>query len=425
MSFQPSIFLHKLPEPVLYKLVLIPRANLNHRSRLNVIRKQNKAKIAFIMSSLPMWRIQGLYELLRHDSRFELIQAVYPFPTFSEDEQESAVNQILDYCRSNRMPYINLIKEKNPGSVLKQHIDPDILFYPQPYSNLYENDLDNQYFTDRLICYIPYAMLTAKEPWAYHTHLNNIAWRLYFQSEARKEEAQQILYNKGRNIRVVGELTADRFSADIASNPWKTQPVQKKKVIWAPHFSIIDEGHLHRDSFIRLSEAMWGIALHFQDRIQFAFKPHPRLASILYDLPEWGREKTNEYYKRWAEGSNTQLNTGDYIDLFKTSDAMIHDCSSFSVEYHYTGKPVLFMTEDITAVKKNLNELGRDAITAHYQGRNADDARYFLKEVVLSGADPMADARKEFKKNYLTPPFGRTVAKNIYQDLLSSLRFEK
>lgn len=425
MPFSPSYLLRKLPEPVLYKLVLLPRSYLRHYARLNIIRKQHKARIAFIMSSLPMWRIQGLYELLKQDSRFELIQAIYPFPTFSEDQQESAVRQISDYCEGNLMPYINLFGEKNPGTVLKEQFNPDLVFFPQPYSNLYKNDLDSQHFSDRLICYVPYAMLTAKEPWAYRTHLNNTAWRLYYQSYARKDEAKKVLYNGGRNIRVVGDPMSDTYSLPVSDNPWKKQDHPKKKVIWAPHFSIVYEGHLHRDSFARLSGVMWEVSQRFEDRIQFAFKPHPRLRSVLYDLPGWGKEKTDKYYEQWANGSNTQLETGDYADLFKTSDAMVHDCGSFSVEYHYTGKPVLFTTDNFAQTTNNLNEFGKDAILAHYQGNTAEEIIQFLESTVLNGNDPMKETRTAFREKYLDSPNGKSATENIYNDLRVSLGFNK
>ena len=418
-------FFHQILESVYFRFILIPRSHRNQQRRLQAIRKRNSVNIAFLMSSLPMWRFQGLYDLLKQDSRFQLLQAIYPFPTFSKEQKESAVSQLLEYCENRKMSCIDLSKKNNPGETLKSDFNPDVIFYPQPYNGLFFNDLDSNYFSDRLICYIPYAMLTAKETWAYRSYLSNIAWRLYYPSEARKQEARRVLYNNGRNIRVVGESTADLFSKPIGINPWKAQEHPKKRVIWAPHYSIVEGGFLHRDSFTWLSETMWEIAQRFQDQVQFAFKPHPRLKSVLYELPSWGNERTDAYYALWASGSNTQLESGNYIDLFKTSDAMVHDSSSFSVEYHYTGKPVLFITEDVSKVTDKLNDFGRDAILAHYLGKSANDVIGFINDVVLGSNDPMLETRRAFREEYLAIPSGKSVAENIYQDLLFSLDFEK
>ena len=62
------------------------------------------------------------------------------------------------------------------------------------------------------------------------------------------------------------------------------------------------------------------LAKKYQDSIQFAFKPHPVLKFRLINI--WGEQKTEEYYKLWETMPNTQLETGDYIDLFLTSDAL-------------------------------------------------------------------------------------------------------
>ena len=188
-----------------------------------------------------------------------------------------------------------------------------------------------------------------------------------------------------------------------------------------PHFTLSDDFYLHRDAFAWLSDFMLDVAARYYEQIQFAFKPHPRLLSVLYDMPDWGKERADNYYARWAEGVNTQLETGNYIDLFKGSDAMIHDSSSFSVEYHFTGKPVLFTATDLEPITRSLNEFGQAAIQAHYQGEKNEDILSFLDQVVLKGQDTMADQRHVFYHQFLLPPGGKSVAENIYQNLVTSL----
>ena len=112
-------------------------------------------------------------------------------------------------------------------------------------------------------------------------------------------------------------------------------------------------------------------------------------------------------------------------DLFMNSDAMIHDCGSFTAEYLYTQRPVMFYTHDRKAVEKQLNELGMAALDAHYIGGSADDIESFIKDVVIGENDPKVSARKAVYDKYLLPPNGRSTAENIYHDLLSSLGFEK
>ena len=154
---------------------------------------------------------------------------------------------------------------------------------------------------------------------------------------------------------------------------------------------------------------------------QICFKPHPRLFSELEIHPDWGHEKAAAYYDFWKNSHNCQLQTGSFSDLFMTSDAMIHDSGSFSVEYHYSQKPVLFLTSNEKAVRSQLNELGMKALDAHYIGVNEDDVVKFIKEVVMEGVDPMKETRKRFFNDYLLPPNGKSAAENIYNDIVESL----
>jgi hypothetical protein len=413
--------IREITEPYYYRFFLIPQAKRRQKRHIDAIRKKGRATIVFLVSSLPMWRFQTLFDRLSTDKRFDCHIAIFPFSTFSPTQQETALQQLRSYFQDRSIPLLDLSCYPSPGQVLRTDLDPDILFYPQPYNQLYGNDLDNPFFADRLICYIPYAMLTASEPWAYKCHLNNVAWRLFFPSEASKKEASAVLYNRGNNIHVVGEPMADLFGHPITHTAWKPQDKQKKKVIWAPHFSLPTDGFLHRDSFSWLSSFMLDMAKHYRDQIQFAFKPHPRLLSILYDMPDWGKDKADDYYAQWADGINTQLNTGDYVDLFKESDAMVHDSSSFTVEYHFTGKPVLFMTTDLNAVTSILNVFGKEAVMAHYQGSCPEDITSFLEDVVLGGNDPMKEKRNLFYRQFLSLPGSNSFSENIYQELVSSI----
>ncbi len=416
--------IRQILEPAYLKLFLIPRALRNQKRLVKDIRRRQNARVVFIVSSLPMWRAGKVFDLLRQDSRFNVSLALYPYPTFEESQKAEAMADLTGFCQANQIRFLDLSREAAPGRKLREALDPDILFYPQPYNRLFGNDLDCTNFQDKLLCYIPYSIYMTNAPWVYKTLFNNLAWRLYYGSGYSRSYAADILYNRGRNIRVVGEPMADFFDEPAAVSAWKAQDKPKKKVIWAPHFSIVDEGWHHRDSFTWVSDTMRDLAGRYKDSLQFAFKPHPRLFSVLASLPDWGEEKAAAYYRQWEEGENTQLETGPYVDLFKESDAMIHDCGSFSVEYHLTGKPAMFLARDIDSVVKDKNEVGRKGILAHYVGTSGQDIESFLEKVVLGGDDPMKEERERFKAQYLAPPAGTTVAGTIYQDILKGLKFQ-
>ena len=410
-------------EPLQYRLSILPTAGRHQRARVKRIHKKGKASVVFIISSLSMWRFQELYEKLRQYTRFNLHFALYPFSSFGPAQKISAMEEIRAYCEEYDIAYLDLSQEAFPGAILRERLQPDILFYQQTYNYLYNNDLDAPFQTESLNCYIPYSIRTSMGAWAYQNYLSETAWRLFYCAELHKEEAGQILYNRGRNIRVVGDCMLDNLASAPQNDVWKPQEKPKKRVIWAPHFSIADGEFLHRDSFTWVSDCMLELARKYQDLVQFAFKPHPRLLSELQKHPSWGEKRAKAYYEHWKNGENTQLENGPYSDLFKGSDAMIHDSGSFSVEYHFTGKPVMFTTRDMTASVHGQNELGREGILAHYLGATESDIQSFIEDTVLAGKDPMKPERQSFCEKYFPSVGEGNAAERIYREILSGLKF--
>ena len=140
------------------------------------------------------------------------------------------------------------------------------------------------------------------------------------------------------------------------------------------------------------------------------FKPHQVLKFKLQQL--WGVDKTEDYYKRWDALENAQLVSDGYVDLFLTSDAMIHDCGSFTTEYLFTRKPVMYLCGN-TDMTDKFNEFGINSFNCHYQGRSGEDIERFLKEVVLDGKDPMKQQREQFFEDYLKPKDGLLPSQKI------------
>ena len=195
----------------------------------------------------------------------------------------------------------------------------------------------------------------------------------------------------------------------------------KKKLIWAPHFTINEGGYLYQSNFLWMSQIMIDVARKYVDRIHVVFKPHPRLFSELCNHELWGEDKAREYYKLWETMSNTQIETGEFIDLFMTSDAMIHDCGSFSVEYHYSEKPVMYVAQNFEEQIADKNDFGKIAMKLHYVGKDEQDIIDFIENIVLGENDFMQPQRQQFKQDYLLPPNKKTVAENVVDVLLKEL----
>lgn len=379
-------------------------------------RQVKEIRVCFFAMSLSMWRYQGLYDLMSKHHKFNPFIVICPSRELSMDHQKMEVQELLRYFNSRGISYI-VASEDNYVDIRKE-IAPDILFYPQPYNNYYPKALSFNSYYDKLLCYFPYAYWETSDEWSYTHPLHNTAWKMFYPNKAHKEDAVKYAFRRGHNMEIVGYPNADEFMSGLYIDRWKPQDNPKKRVIWAPHYTITSAGHFVQSNFLWMSEFMLELARKYRDQIQFAFKPHPRLYTELCMHKEWGVAKTQEYFTQWTRMSNTQVETGEFVDLFMTSDAMIHDSGSFAIEYHYSKNPVMYITDDIDKQLANKNEVGQGALKIHYAGKSKEDIIEFLEQVVIEGEDKMKPMRQAFYEKYLVPPGKRTVAENAMEILV-------
>ncbi len=384
------------------------------------VARGERIKMCFLAMNLSMWRYQRVYERFAADDRFDAVIVLCPLLQFEKSEQLKDMQDLRDYFTARGIPFVDW-DDKNEKSMadLRADINPDIMFYPQQYGGVYYKEQSFHRFMDRLLCLCPYGLANEESAWTYNTNFHNFAWKLFYTNQAELKAAQRLADNKGRNVVVTGYPNMTEYLMPESRDVWKLKDPGIKRLIWAPHYSIMDKGdELRLSNFLWMADEMVKIAEQYKGRLQIAFKPHPKLRTRLYQHPDWGQERTDKYYRLWAEMPNTQLETGEFIDLFKTSDAMVHDSDSFQIEYLYVNKPVMFVKQ---REQKNTTELRDRAIECHYIGKNIDDIRRFV-EMVLNGEDTMREQRQQFFENYLLPKSGTDVALNIYNDIVTTLK---
>lgn len=387
------------------------------------IQKKDKVSVVFFAMNLPMWRYQSLYEALSKHPYFDTHIVLSPCISFSREQQKKDIELLRTFFNKKSIKYIDFNLEDSTCYDVKGKLKPDILFYTQPSFFILRKEHDSHSFTDKLLCYYPYAFWTALSDWSYDKPFHNIAWKLYYSTELHRKDAIHIAHNKGKNVVVVGYPNADNFLFSPPIDVWKPQKKKKKRLIWAPHFTIIKERSLvSHSNFLWMADFMLNIAQKYAEDIQIAFKPHPRLLTELYLHPEWGKEKANAYYDTWKNLGNGQLDDGEFKDLFMTSDGMIHDSGSFTVEYHYSLKPVMYVIKDKKVYADTLSDFGKLALDAHYFGQNETDIISFIENIILNSNDDMYPIRKKFYDDYLLPPDGKSVTENTLEDLLKSLK---
>ena len=359
--------------------------------------------VAFILTIPGMWKVDYLFRAMQDDPHYHPYVVICPysvFKGFSGDEVESTLKKTCEFIGDKGFEYVIPRDEHGNWQDIKKTLNPDMVFFTTPYK-----DIPPQYyiynFRDILTCYVSYGFSSLNLfKINYDLMFHNLLGIYFLETELNRKTAEEYARNHGVNVAVSGYPGTEVFLRDDYSpkNVWKPQDKQKKKVIWAPHHTI--DKTLELSTFLLRCDDMLNLAEKYKDRIQFAFKPHQLLKFKLQQ--EWGNEKTNQYYNRWNSMENTQLEESTYVDLFLTSDAMIHDCGSFTTEYLFTHKPVMYLTHD-EKFKERFSPFGLEAFECHYKGDSVEEIDNFLKSVVLEGEDTMKERRQSFFNKYLQP----------------------
>lgn len=399
--------------------------NLVMRRNVQKLRKKPLIKVLFIAYTPSMWKVDSLYQAMKRNPRFEPQILLVPNMTMSDTAiRAKGLLNLRSFFQQKNYDYVEWCDIKGNSEYERIPKEYDIIFYPQPYPGLIPQNLDFPHNQGRLMIGCDYAFHSGNQNWAYNKWYQNAAWLDLYENQSTYELSCKIKDNKGVNSVVTGLPIMDEFTQSEYRSPWKPRPTQCKRIIWAPHWTLSGQDNRmpSYSNFLEMADFMLNFARSNSKIFQFAFKPHPHLKRELYKHPDWGKDKTEAYYSAWIDGENTQLEEGEYIDLFMTSDAMIHDSSSFCCEYLMTGKPVLFMVKNEELQVNLLNEMARTAFYAQYLGYTMSDLDSFLKDIVLQSNDFKKETRDEVATRFMIPPYGTTAAENIISVILDKNR---
>ena len=372
------------------------------------IRRKKTIRFGFLVQELSQWKTERLYQAMLKHPRFEPVLCIT-----HNDWYPGAEKVMMDYCRSQGYEYVML----DPAKTFRQQIKLDMVTPQKPYR--VEIPAAFQPDNNRGLPYvvIPYYFGTITTPWIVNQRLNILCWRQFVDNESCKQAWSEMHSLGGSTYRVTGSPMMDELLTPKESLP-DVWPVKdgRKRIIYAPHHTIAD---MHKEgigysTFLEHCDFMLEMRDKYQDRVFFVFKPHPALRFRLYEY--WGKEKTDSYFARWEKEGCSHVETGKYISLFKYSDAMIHDCASFTIEYLYMDKPVMYLLRD-GRHEDNMIPYAKEAFDLHYKGSAQKDIENFILDVI-NDVDPLKEKRIQFKEKSLLPPNGRTACENIVDSIL-------
>lgn len=393
-----------------------------YHKAVNVICKKNDVlKVLFIVNDSAEWKYDSVYRLMEKDGIFEPMILVCPLIYhYSEPQAIEIFKHSCTFFFERGYKVIKACDNVYDEGLNVDELKPDLIFYSSLWTAYMHPKYNERSLQKYLKGYVNYGFSNTAGEWGYASAFHGLMWRYFAECEDIRTIALQAQPREMRNIVVTGYPIYDEYQlAAKDDSMWKNNSPQYKRIIWAPHHSI--EGHnglLQFSTFLENADSMLVFAESHKDEFQFVFKPHPLLLQALYNHPKWGKERTDAYYQRWANGDNTALVTGAYMELFKSSDALIHDCGSFIVEYLYTLKPVMYLGR---SREGQSNIVGLKAYANHYHGTTIEDIEFFLSDVVVSGNDPKKLQREQFFKEILLPPNDCSVAENIINEIKKEL----
>lgn len=385
------------------------------RTMEGVRRMENKScrEVAFILAVPGMWKLDYVFKAMQVSEAYHPYVVIIPYTAFkgySDEETMKTIRRTEEFVKNKGFEYVIPYNEKKgKWEDIKKTLDPDIVFFTCPYKDMAPM-YHAYHFVDRLTCYVSYGFTSMK---LFKNNFDklaiNIAGCYFLETPMHKKFAEQYSHARGRNCYVTGYPGCEMYLRDdyMPKQVWREQEYPKKRIIWAPHHTI--EGTFSVSTFLDVCDVMIDVAKKYADKVQFAFKPHQLLKFKLIEV--WGEERTNAYYKQWETMSNCQLEEGDYVDLFIGSDAMMHDSCSFTTEYLYQRKPVMYLLKNNP--QEVFNDFGIKSFEQHYHGRTCEEIEHFIEDVVLNGNDPKLESRENFFQEYLGPYNGALPSENI------------
>ena len=379
-----------------------------HTAALKRINRRGLHKIMFLVKDSAEWSCEELYHKLIQIPGLEVEVLVAPFMTGTPEVIRDTYLQTLEWFKKRGYRttgaydlYQNRYLSWNEIGV------PDIMFHLNPHYTVFQEcaNICNMSLSV-LNIYIPYGILIYGNVDAQFNQLSHMLyWEIFCESKLHKEMAKKYALLNDRNVEYSGYLKMDSFYVEEAVEEdkiWKTagNKDKVKKKIYAPHWSVKD-AFTGFGNFDKIYNQIYEYAKEHKETTAWVFRPHPMLrAGAVSQGVFASTQEYDEYLKKWDALPNARvIEQGIYIDIFKSSDAMILDSVSFLGEYLYAHKPMLFLTRD----RQTFNDFGQELVKVLYSGDGGDFAgiEKFIQDVVMDGKDEMQDEREQFFRQYL------------------------
>lgn len=374
------------------------------------LQSTGKIKVGFILVFNSVFPTMPVFEEMLDSQYFDPYIIVVPNTSRSHQYQMDIFHEATTALEQQYPGRIIYGYEEKTDSYYDLKDEYSIIFFCNPYPNLVHKLHYLDYFLDKnvLTVYMNYGF-AALSFWneVIHSDFYNKVWLACVESPMNLSYLKKHSRIFGINGVVTGYLKMDKLATIMPT------PRLRKRIIISPHHTVWGWKTLNISNFLKYYNFFLELPRIYPD-IDFVFRPHPLLFPNLLAHNIWTNEQINNYLIQLESNPNAIYDhSGDYMEQFANSDAMIHDCGSFIGEYLYTEKPCCYMLKSEKQTQDGLLPLGQACIDNYYKAFSQDDILKFIDNVVIKGKDPLKEKRFFFVQSELKQHYPNSAQKLI------------
>jgi CDP-glycerol:poly(glycerophosphate) glycerophosphotransferase len=368
-------------------------------------------RIIFLAQDPLDWQsLDSLYSECARDPRFKTYVINTKF-TFDDDYSTDSAS----YLRAHNIPYLDGIRH----DVRLDLLNPDIVAVSSPYDDhrTHHYRIENLLRYAKLV-YVPYAMdfadqqgVMARQTYGLATQRH--AWRIFSRSPRTRAHYRTHGRIPPRRIVCLGHPKLDHFYSASGNDPdldrIASASVGKTKIIYAPHHTL--DGW---STFLPYAEHIRNLIRH-DDTTYLVMRPHPLLLTRL----RGSGLMSADAYRELFTGHNCCIYEGDNVHaLFRWSDLLLSDASSFLIEYAPTHRPIIYLHR---AAGWGIDDSLREEVAGSCYVANSKDEIGALIAQVKNGCDPLRGERERHQERMSVGIFSGQAGKRIAAYLARAL----
>lgn len=358
-----------------------------------------RIRAVFMVATDAMFPARPLFDALRRNPRFDARIAVVPdMRGMGTDDPESGM-ELCQSVLSKAYPQeaflpIRRDPEGEWPDVLSD-FSADIVCHPSPY------ELSDFHYNPRWCVGRPFLPVYVNYGYPCTTFANPVfglanyayQWRVFLECEEALALYRSVSITSGANGEIAGSIKMDTLPRQAAVDNGG-----RRRILLAPHHSVKGGANdlLALSNFTRLSDFLADLPGMFPE-MDFLFRPHPFLFTVLERPSIWGKAKCEAWRGRFLSHPNARWSSGgDPVDDFAQADAIIQDCASFLADWMFTGKPCCYVLHGLEDIGRKFNAIGKMCLEGCEIAIDSAAIKRFV-ENIRDGVDAKRDIRTRIR----------------------------